>query len=178
MVVLSDIQNNPLPQQFLIYAEAYFEIAYGQCERLVQGSTQFNFAHGAAVMFLYRHGLELFLKSAILQKAPSERLNDHDLTRLNKRYKSLYPSKQHKLSLPWNLEEPDYEAFFDPQVADDIRKRIREMPDDQVYRYPANRESKPWNRREGIIPLSLLQDILATQREIARLKLILFPSNS
>ena len=178
VVNLDEIQMQPIAGQFLTFAEAYMDTASRQCEHLARNPGQFNYAHGAAVMFLIFHGIELFLKAAILQRAPGEQFKGpagHDLDALLTRYSSLYQSSEHALGIPWSLEAPDYGARYDARLAEELRARDRAMPRDQMNRYPTDRNSKAWRGVFGFEPISCLRDISRTQVEFERLKPLLFP---
>jgi len=178
LVTFSDIQDRSVAAQFLAFAEAYIDTAIQQCSHLASNPGTFNYAHGSAVLFLVFHGIELFLKGAILEKNPGEAFSGHaghDLVLLHARYKQLHGGKDCEIEIPWSLEEPDL-SMLDPRVAAAIRIRNRSRPMDQIHRYPTDRRSKVWDGGFGFEPVSLLPDILRTQAEIRRLKVLLFSS--
>jgi hypothetical protein len=97
-----------LQRQFLVFAEAFLETGARQCRHLSQSPGQYNYAHGAVVMSLVYHGVELFLKAAILRSIPEERFSGfkgHDLKYLHRRYRELYPTEDHEI--PFTTDEPD-----------------------------------------------------------------------
>jgi hypothetical protein len=181
MIHFGDIQARPVPYQFLAFAEAYLETAHGQCALIAGTPGEFTFAHGAVVLSLTYHGIELFLKGAILQRAPNEQFRGrlgHDLKHLKKRYTNLFPGETHELFLPFSTEEPDI-SDIDPRIAKELLTQIqnhdRVTPPDQVHRYPTDASGTPWKGHFGFIPSSFLHDISNVQAEIKRLKPVLFP---
>ena len=115
-------------------------------------------------MSLTFHSIELFLKGAILQKASSEKFsgrNGHDLGHLYSRYTNLYPGKAYAIEFPFKREVPDIEGM-DPQLelADELlalsQQLEKTMPEDQMHRYPSDRNSKPWKALLGFEPHSFM----------------------
>lgn len=178
MVVLSDIQTQSLPRQFLIFSEAYIDTATRQCEYLARSQAEYNFAHGAAILYLTHHGLELFLKGAILENNGELNFREkgHDLPHLYKKYRELCSGKEYELAIPWSLEDSDYESFYDPVEAAKLRALKQKRPEDQVLRYPTDKKTKAWNLLYGFKPILFLHEISVIREELERIKRILFPS--
>src|SRR5437016_3266766 len=107
MLHFSDLQRLPVPKQFFAFSDAYLDSAESLCDALCTASKSATYAHGAAVMSLTFHSIELFLKAAILQKAPSEQFSGsggHDLGQLYERYTQLNPDEGYAFDFPFKLE--------------------------------------------------------------------------
>ena len=101
MLVFSDLQRLSVPAQFFAFSDAYLDSAVSLCDALCATSATVTYAHGAAVMSLTFHSIELFLKAAILQRSPGEQFSGsrgHNLDYLYQRYANLYPAKPIRLT--------------------------------------------------------------------------------
>lgn len=111
------------------------------------------------------HAVELFLKGAILRKAPNETLSSHNLAPLLVRYKSLYPKKQHQLDIPF---QTDY-TLLSP--CEKEAAQADQSPIDQLYRYPQDRAGNVWPGVYAFEAASCLNDIVALRSDFERLLL-------
>jgi hypothetical protein len=81
----SEMQTQTVPAQPTTYASAYLDSARVLCEKICSDDQPVNYAHGAVVMSLTFHSLELFFKGAIVRLSPEERFGGragHDLDML------------------------------------------------------------------------------------------------
>jgi hypothetical protein len=176
MLVLSDLQLLPVPGQFFAFSDAYIDSAESLCNELCAASESTTYAHGAVVMSLTFHSIELFLKAAILQRAPSEQFSGntgHDLGYLYRRYTNLYPGKAYELDLPFKREALDTEGL-DPRLAEEllalIRQREKVMPEDQMHRYPTDVNVQPWKALLGFEPHSFQQILKQIKSDFVRIR--------
>lgn len=79
------------PHQFARMALAYLDSAQSLCQIMENDVDTATYEKGAVVLFLTAHGLELFLKGAILHKSPQETFKHHRIEELHNRYQTLYP---------------------------------------------------------------------------------------
>jgi hypothetical protein len=180
MVHFSEIESLSASLQFLAFSEAYLESAGQLCGALAASPSESTYPKSAVVLSLTFHGIELFLKAAILEEVPTEQFGGnagHDLEHLHKRYTNLYPGKSYAFEPPFRDEE-----FVlvnpDPRILKELRLQIakhkRAMPTDQLCRYPRNIEGSPW---EGIFSFeasSFAGVITKVQEDISRLKELIF----
>lgn len=173
MLHFSDLQRKPVPEQLLSFADAYLESASVLCERVCTEPQHATYAHGAVIMSLTFHSLELFLKAAILRKVPAEKLAGHDLELLEKRYSNLYPEKKHTFDIPFKRQAPDTQGLS-PQIAEEllayVRQQNKNMPEDQLHRYPISAQGETWNPPLGFEPHSFHRVIQGLKSDFARLK--------
>ena len=179
MLHFSGIQCKPLPEQLFSFADAYLESAETLCEKLCTDGDHATYAHGAVVMSLTFHSLELFIKGAILLKVPTEQFggrSGHDLDHLMKRYKKLYPGKNLGFDVPFRRHLPETEGM-DPRVAEElvsyVRKQSQDMPEDQLHRYPASLQGETWNAVLGFEPNSFLFTIQGIKKDLSKVKSLL-----
>jgi hypothetical protein len=180
MVHFSEIGPLRTSLQFFAFSEAYLYSAANLCSILVSSPSESTYPRGAVVLSLSFHGIELFLKAAIREKAPDEKFGGkagHDLESLGKRYANLYPGKKFEFEIPFRTEDVDL-VEPDPRVVDELKTFIAEhkkaTPPDQLNRYPRDTEGNPWNGIYSFEPNTFLPVITKAQHDVARLKQLIF----
>lgn len=180
MVHFSEIESFRASLQFLAFSEAYLESAGRLCGALAASPAESSYPRGAVVLSLTFHGIELFLKAAILEKAPNEQFSGnvgHDLDHLHKRYTNLYPGKKHAFEVPFRDEEVIL-VNPDPRILEELKLQIAEhkraTPADQLHRYPRDIEGNPWEGFFSFEASSFAAVIEDVQEDIARLKEFIF----
>lgn len=167
-----DLQRKSVPEQLFAFADAYLESAGVLCERLCTEAEHSTYAHGAVIMSLTFHSQELFLKAAISLKAPDERYG-HDLDQLANRYSNLYPGKKYGLDVRFRCPAPDTDGM-EPSVAAELlaydRQRRKEMPENELHRYPISKKDRPWNAALGFEPNSFYSEIQRIKSDFARIR--------
>ena len=160
-----EIDQRPIPEQFRAFSEAYLDSAYRLCKILKISTRKRTYPRGAVVQFLTFHAVELFLKAAILNKYPNEGLH-HDLEHLKNRYKALYPGKK------FNFDEqfkPTSYLGFEPHEIEPVK-----IPQDQLNRYPINKDFEVWEGAIGFKPESFLMVIERLQSDFDRISEMIF----
>lgn len=139
-----------------------------------------SYPKGAVVMSLIFHGIELFLKAAILEKVPNEQFSGnvgHDLDHLHKRYTNLYPGKKHAFEVPFRDEEVIL-VNPDPRILEELKLQIaghkRATSADQLHRYHRDIKGKPWEGLFSFEASSFAAVIEDVQEDIVRLKGLIF----
>jgi hypothetical protein len=180
MVHFSEIESLHASLQFLAFSEAYLYSAARLCAVLAASPAESTYPRGAIVLSLSFHGIELFLKAAILEKVPDEQFGGkagHDLELLGKRYVNLYPGKKFTFEFPFRTEEIDL-VDPDPRVVKELKIFIavhkRAAPADQLNRYPRDTEGKPWNGIYAFEPNSFSAVIVKARQDVTRLKELIF----
>lgn len=180
MVHFSEIESLRASLQFLAFSEAYLYSAARLCADLSEFSEESTYPRGAVVLSLTFHGIELFLKAAILEKLPDEQFSGkfgHDLELLGKRYTNLYPGKKFVFEIPFRTEEAVL-VDPDPRVVEELKLFITEhkraTPADQLNRYPRDIDGKPWDGIYAFEPNLFAADIAKAQQDVARLKDLIF----
>jgi hypothetical protein len=180
MVHFSEIESLRAPLQFLAFSEAYLDSAARLCAFRAVSPKESSYSRGAVILSLTFHGIELFLKAAILEKAPKERFGGrtgHDLEHLYRRYANLYPEKKYVFEVPFRRGDIDF-ASLEPQLAEELRDFIAEREQttlaDQLHRYPRNNEGQPWQGFFSFEPNSFSLTISKVREDIARLREFIF----
>lgn len=166
MLNFSDLQQRPVHEQLFTFADAYLDSAEVLCLRLCSQEQPATYAHGAVIMSLAFHSLELLFKAGILKAAPGEKFSGksgHDLTALSAHFFKLYPCKDFQFELPFRFElaEPVEPLSEEELVAlrAYVRERENQMPLDQLHRYPVGVNGKSWEGIFGFEPHMFLQTL-------------------
>lgn len=180
MLHFSDLQQQPVHEQLLAFAAAYLDSAETLCESLCSDLEHANYAHGAVVMSLAFHSLELFFKGSILQLNPDEQFSGksgHDLDALAKRYLKLFPKKEFWFEVPFRREFP---VVVGEMAAEElaalrayVEKQDKRMPEDQRHRYPTGIDGKTWDGAFGFEPNMFLVTLRELQHVYARVRPLL-----
>ncbi len=147
-----EFKDKTVSEKFFIYSEAYLNSAGSLCDLIASSPNKQSYANGVVILYLTFHAVELFLKAAVLTKSPNEPLN-HKIEKYQNRYNKLYPAKRFKLEIPFKTEDLDIEKYETAQID------IKLPPQDQVNRYPVDKEGKEWNQPFAFEPYSFQKDI-------------------
>lgn len=181
VVSYSDIGSLSASRQFFAFSEAYLDSAARLCRGLVRSPKKPSYAQGTVVLDLMFHSLELFLKTAILERNPTEQFGGatgHDMEHLSKRYAILYPEKEYAFDMPF--KGPDFSAIappLDEKTMQYIKEHKKNNPTDQLHRYPRNKKGQPWKVIYAFEPYSCLKDINQLKKDIKRLEEVVFPAS-
>jgi len=125
------------------------------------------YSKGVVILYLTFHAVELFLKGAILKKAPNEPLN-HKVEEHEKRYNNLYPAKRFKLKLPFKTEQLGFEIHEIAQL------KFKVPSQDQINKYPIDKNGNEWKHPIAFEPYpfqrtlnNLKENIQLVRKEIS-----------
>lgn len=153
----------PPPQQLETLAHAYLESAQNLCDALADDPKNATFEKGAVVLYLSAHAVELFLKGAILRKAPNETFA-HDLEHIYNRYRALFPGKRFAFtSMPFTYEYPGMSKKEIAEV-----KREKPYPS-EMYRYPVSKTGEPWEAALGFEASSFSRSLSVLHEDFVRI---------
>lgn len=178
MLVDSEVLSLTVPEQFLAFSDAYLDSAIRLCTLLARSTKKATYVRGSVVLYLAFHATELFLKSAILKKAPKENIGaTHKIEILNNRYKKLYPGKRYQFNLLFISEESDL-SDIEPDKVKEFKIIIKEIekgnPPDQQYRYPQNKKGMPWHGVHGFEPSSFLHELKQLREQFNSISELIF----
>jgi len=178
MLVDSEVVSLNVSEQFSAFSNAYLDSAIRLCTVLSRSTKKATYARGSVVLYLAFHATELFLKGAILKKAPKDNiLTTHNIGNLNNRYKKLYPGKRYQFHLLFTSEEPDF-SNTEPDKVKELKITIAEIekvnPPDQKYRYPQNRKGMPWCGVHGFEPSSFLRELKQLKEQLNDISELIF----
>ena len=168
----SEVAHLCVPMQFSAFSDAYLDSAIRLCTVLSRSTRKATYVRGSVVLYLAFHATELFLKGAILKKAPKENVGaTHNIGTLNNRYKNLYPGKKYRFNLLFSSEEPDF-SNIEPDIVKELKIIIDEIekanPPDQQYRYPQNKKGVPWHGPHGFEASSFLRVIKHLREQLKK----------
>jgi hypothetical protein len=164
------LEKLKLPEQFLSFSKAYIESARILCTRLIDKPEKTSYERGCVVMYVAYHAVELFLKATILKREPDTKLH-HVLDDLGKEYHRIYPKPEYRWAVPFNLEVLGYE----PEEAKRIRNNVKKkMPEDQIFRYPTNKEKDLWNGVLAFEAKGFLEEIKKIESDFQRIEALIF----
>ena len=152
-----------MPEKFSDFSDAYLDSAERLCKALVRSTRKASYERGAVVLYLTFHSVELFLKATVLHKSPQEKLN-HNIDHYEKRYKNLYPGKKYKLTVPFKTKYCGHEP---PEIEQNI---YTPSPQDQVHRYPSDKDGKEWAGVHAFYPTPFLNDIQELKSDFQRVR--------
>ena len=177
MLRFSELQQLPVYEQMLAFAEAYLNSAEVLCDSLCSDKERTNYAHGSVVMSLAFHSLELFFKGCILKSSPAEwsgRKAGHDLDALSKRFFRLYPKKEFQFEVPFRHDIPEVVGGMSADKLAElwalIEERKKEVPEDQFHRYPTGVDGKTWDGAFGFEPNSFMVTLRELQQVYSRIR--------
>jgi len=126
-VVDDNIDDYTKPELFFRLATAYADSSHQIVRSMLAGDLPQTFACAQTAHFLFDHGVELFLKGAILKSTGAIELN-HQLQPLYRRYRKLYPKK---------------EFDFTGRIVETV-KQNPQSPHSEFARYPVDSKGNVW----------------------------------
>lgn len=166
MVGLWQISNLAMPRQFAAFADAYLDSAARLCRVLKRSTRKSSYPGGAVILFLAHHAVELFLKAAIIQKSPNEKIyGNHNIEQLEKQYRSLYPGKKYDFDVPFS--KTVYLGLEPPEIP---AQKTSKSALNQAYRYPVDNKGKEWHTIFAFDPVSFLPVIDRLRADFKRLQ--------
>jgi hypothetical protein len=150
-----ELENVGGPLQLLEFARAYLCASKLLCKNINKLISEARYADGCVVIFTAYHAVELFLKGMILYKSPEASLH-HDVEKLAKDYHRLYREEKYIWNVPFGIS-----VLGDTKEAErQIEQVKRELPQDQLYRYPINRKGRAWAGAFAFEPSSFMRDVI------------------
>jgi hypothetical protein len=166
--------------QFLAFSEAYLFSATRLCTVLAASPAESSYPRIKVVSSLLFHGIELFLKAAILERVKNGKFLSkagHNLERLYEKYTNLYPGKKYEFEIPFGYE-PIVDASLDLCAVEELNSAITEHkkrnPADQTNRYPTNIEGMQWDSPSAFEPITFAGAINKAQQDVTHLKELIF----
>lgn len=143
------------PAQLFEFAKAYLAASKLLCQKITEEYNKAKYADGCVVIFNTYHAVELFLKGLIFKRDCRTKLH-HDVGKLAKHYHSLYPEENYSWSVPFGME-----VLGDTnEVEEKLQKLKKALPQDQIYRYPINKDGKPWFGAFAFEPSSFMKCVI------------------
>ena len=180
MLNFSALQHRSVHMQLVAFADAYLDSAETLCLKMCSTQESLTYAHGAVVMSLAFHSLELLFKAGILKVAPNEKFrgkSGHDLSTLSTRFFKLYPHKDFQFELPFRFELAEQIESISEEELVALRAYLRQqenyMPLDQFHRYPISVNGRTWDGAFGFEPNLFLQTLKELKNVYNRIRPVL-----
>lgn len=138
-------------------SKANLEGAIRLCQDTIEGSLESSFSHASVILSLYHHGIELFLKYAII-RGGGEFHPNHYIRGLFEIYSEIYKGKEYSLDLPFISQ---YLGFSPEEIEERIEEegsRHNRNQTDQMHRYHTGHDGNQWDGAHGFEPNPFLID--------------------
>lgn len=155
MIHSAAFQGLSVEDQYFSLARGYLEGSRVLCESMLNNDYAPQYSHTRVILNLCRHAVELFLKGAISSATKSQPPQTHHLANLVAEYERALPGSEFRFDVPFGIENPGTQDFFDDLV-DNLHKTL-----DQRYRYPTDRNGKPFSEPSGFVPSMFLSELEA-----------------
>ncbi|GGK78002.1 hypothetical protein GCM10007941_30110 [Amphritea balenae] len=166
-----DSDHLDIPERHLKFSEAYLHSARVLCENLVRLPASETFETGCACLFNARLAVELFLKAALLKKDPNIRLH-HVIEELRDEYNKHYPESEFFWDIPFTVEILGARSQEEKEVMH--REHLKSYPQDQVLRYPMNRQREPWEAAAQFSAPAFLINLDTIEADFQRIRGVIF----
>lgn len=165
MITDNDIRGIPLPDQFFSLANAYLDAAIRQTEHIDQ-TPDSGWPDASVAMFLLAHSTEMFLKGAILHRAPSAKVTglSHNINKLVTEYRRQYPGPEYEGNFRFFAE--DMPSEISPALKSEINSPS------MVFRYSVNTANEQWQSMNGFVASWMLRDLQEIKQTFLRLRSI------
>lgn len=158
MIHSAAFQGLSIEDQYFSLARGYLEGSRVLCEAMLNDDYPPQYSHTRVILHLCRHAVELFLKGAISRATKRQPPQTHHLANLVTEYERVLPASEFRFDVPFGIESPGTRDFFDDLV-DSLHKTL-----DQRYRYPTDRNGKPFSEPAGFIPAMFISDLDALSK--------------
>lgn len=149
-MIHSDEVRHLSEQNELYYlATSYLQASEFLCEAMIVEEFANDFGASRVVLNLCHHGVELYLKAALMSANFSIK-NIHNLKELYFSYRSVYPSP--------DFEVPEIFGYGDGDVFPEQEKELYKTLH-QRYRYSSDTRGKRWPEVEGFVPELFLEEV-------------------
>ena len=151
-----DYEDLSEAEQWFLMARAYLDCSKQLISQMTKEEFESSFYHAKAVVALFNHALELFLKGGIIQ-VNKPIANTHNLQELYNQFRNLYPGK--------NFE-------FEGDIVNAVRSTTV-TPYNQYARYPTDLGGQTWQTYTHIELVTWYNQIRRFARDFERLEPLL-----
>lgn len=171
MVTDADVRRLPVPEKLLMFADSYLDAAIALCTQVATDHAKCTWSSGSVVLMLSAHATELFLKAALLKRAPEEAVwvRAHDIVGLSTDYRRYFPEAEFEWEIPFRTEQP--ERLSEAEIAS--LASMRDAPPSILYRYPVQKGGADWNGLHAFEPNSFLTVLDQLRHDFQRIRALL-----
>ena len=149
-------------EAMLWLSRAYLEASEALCQAMLEGDFSFQYSSSRVVLHLARQGIELFLKGAIAAHGEAPEKLGHNLNKLHREYRRLYPELRFYFEVPRQFLVSLNEELF----PDDTDLFHREL--DQRHGYAADRRGTSFATSEVFDP-AMMKEELGELRRVSQI---------
>ena len=164
LVTDSDLCHLNVPQRFFAYARAYRDAAAGLCDLMTKSPEHYTWPHGAVVLMLSAHSVELFLKGALWTQSSPDEIEHHRIENLAQKFKERFPGPDFEWEIPFKTE---YAGLNETEVA--ALKKTAPVPS-ILYRFPVGKGGSEWRGAYGFEANSFVAVLEELRTTYARLE--------
>jgi len=148
----TELNGLPAWDRSLWLSRAFLEASQHLCASMVSGEFSSQYSSSRVVLHLARHGIELFLKSAIELAGQHPEKLGHNLSSLCEQYWRLYPDQTFYFTIPPRyLVNPSKDLFSE---SDKLHATL-----DQRHRYAADKAGQSFAEPEIFDPYAVLAEL-------------------
>lgn len=154
MIHSSRFQGLSVVDRYFFLARGYLEGSRVLCEAMLNDDFTPQFSNSQVILYLCRHAVELFLKGAIASVPDEQPPQTHNLKHLVDEYERVLPNQNYRFAIPFVVEVSGSLDLF-AELEENHHKTLG-----QRYRYPTDRNGKPFSEPEGFLPAVFLSDLI------------------
>lgn len=168
-----ELEDVEMPRQFIEFAKAYLSASKTLCQKIIDNPDSARYVDSCVVSYMTYHAVELFLKGMILHRDPKTQLH-HNVESLAEQYSRIYPENTYG----WNVPFTELKQEDDSDPNQKLQELKKELPQEQIYRYPANRNKEMWYGAFAFEPVAYLNRVIELlESDFQRLETELLDAN-
>jgi hypothetical protein len=167
LVTDSELRQLPISDRLLVFADSYLNASFALTQQMASDAALCTWPNGTVALMLAAHSVELFLKGAILKRAPNANVWDHahDIDALTSDYNTIFSEP----SFDWNI--PFKKNFPEDILEEELRALKKQSPPPSIlYRYPVQKGGAEWKGVFAFEPRSFLVTLQQMRDDIARIE--------
>lgn len=156
-------------ERYMLYADAYLQASRSLSLRMREEEAERTWPNASVAMMLAAHSVELFLKGAVISRAPENLAripirDQHRIDRLADTYFETFPEPEFAFDVPFQGEYP---GFSEDEIA--LLKKDEPIPS-ILFRYPVRAPDVEWIGVHGFEPQGFLEALVDLRESYARIR--------
>lgn len=167
LVTDSKLRQLPVSDRLFAFANSYLNASSALTQQMVSDAALCTWSNGAVALMLAAHSAELFLKGAILKRAPNANVWDHahNIDALMSDYHIIFPEPSLDLDIPFRTSFPE-------DISEEELHALKKQtpPPSILYRYPVQKGGAEWKGVYAFEPHSFLMTLQQLRDDIVRIE--------
>ena len=169
MITNWEIKGLSDSERYFLYADSYLHASRSLTLRMREDETERTWPLASVALMLAAHSVELFLKGALISRAPDllagiKGPDRHRINILAEAYFRAFPEDDFAFAVPFQSEYPD---ITDEEIAN--LKKEEPVPS-ILYRYPIESPGKEWPGLQGFEPQGFLEMLVELRESYERIR--------